>query len=521
MVLNNNKIDDLEIDNLFERIIALYNALMKSFPDLVVILGLEGKIINISRNVQDFYTSKNKDYFIGKNIVELIVPENRNLIEKNLAEALSQGFLKMIEYTFLGDNDIDFIGELSLSLIKDKNDSPNFFIGIIRDITNQKRIESELRDSKQMFQQVMDNIPQLISWKDENSIYMGCNSNFARVAGLEKPAEITGKTDYELPWKITEAESFYEIDQLVMDTKKTEQHIILPQLQADGKQAWLDANKIPLLDLNDKVIGLLSTYEDITNRIKGEEALKKSEKRYREAFNRAEFYKDVFAHDVSNILQGILSSIEMCKLGLSNPHGDTNLSKFYDIIEDQVNRGVKLISNIRKISSIDDMENSFIPIELCKIIKISLENIHYLFPKKTIQTNYEAEFDEIFVIANNLFQDVVDNILHNGVKHNNSPVIEISVSISKLIKDNTNYIRIQFIDNGLGISDTYKSMIFQRGTLDPKNFYRLGLGLSLVKRLVESYDGEIWVEDRVEGDYKKGSKFIILIKEYTILSENK
>ena len=64
MVLNNNKIDDLEIDNLFERIIALYNALMKSFPDLVVILGLEGKIINISRNVQDFYTSKNKDYFI-------------------------------------------------------------------------------------------------------------------------------------------------------------------------------------------------------------------------------------------------------------------------------------------------------------------------------------------------------------------------------------------------------------------------------------------------------------------------
>jgi PAS domain-containing protein len=81
-----------------------------------------------------------------------------------------------------------------------------------------------------MFQLVMDNIPQLISWKDKNSIYLGCNKIFAKVAGLRDPSEIVGKTDYELPWKISEAESFFEIDQLVMDTNKPEQHIILPQL---------------------------------------------------------------------------------------------------------------------------------------------------------------------------------------------------------------------------------------------------------------------------------------------------
>ena len=515
MAFSNNKIDDLEIDNLFERIIALYNALMKTFPDLVVILDLDGKIINISRNVQDFYAMKSKDDLIGKNVIDLIVLDDQKQFKKDLDKALSQGFLKMEEYNFIGENYSIFIGELSLSLIKNKKDEPNFFIGIIRDITDQKKVESELRDNKQMLQLVMDNIPQLISWKDVNSVYIGCNSIFAKVAGLDNPSEITGKTDYELPWKVSETESFFEIDQLVMDTNIPEQHIILPQLQADGKEAWLDANKIPLQNLDGNVVGLLSTYEDITDRLKGEKALKKSEKKYREAYNRAEFYKDVFAHDVSNILQGILSSIEMCKLNLNDTQNKINPVKFYDIIEDQVKRGVTLVSNIRKISSIDDMENSLTSIELCKIIDLSLENVHKTFPKKHIITDYEVHHDAIFVVANNLLQDVIDNILHNAVKHNNNPIIKIAVNISKVIQDEIKYIKLEFTDNGIGISDAQKNTIFQRGALDPRNLYRLGLGLSLVKRLVESYDGKIWVEDRVERDHTKGSKFILMIKEFT------
>jgi PAS domain S-box-containing protein len=512
---SNDKIDDLEIDNLFERIIALYNALMKTFPDLVVILDLTGKIINISRNVKDFYPSKSKENFIGKKVIDLIVPEEQKSFEKDLEKALSQGFLKMVEFNFSGENNSSFIGELSLSLIKNKENEPNFFIGIIRDITNQKKIEHKLKDSKQMFQLVMDNIQQLISWKDKNSTYLGCNKIFARVAGLGNPSEIVGKTDYELPWKVSEAESFFEIDQFVMDTNKPEQHIILPQLQADGKEAWLDANKIPLRNSDGTVVGLLSTYEDITGRLRGQRALKKSEKRYKEAYNRAEFYKDVFAHDVSNILQGILSSIEMCKLGLKDSQGKIDLVKYYDIIETQVNRGVNLVSNIRKISSIDEMENSLTSIDLCKIIEVSLENVLKTFPKKQIETKFDVECEGLFVIANNLLQDVVDNILHNAVKHNDNLIIKIEVKILKLIQENNQYVKIEFIDNGLGISDAYKASIFQRGALDTTSFYRLGLGLSLVKRLVESYDGRIWVEDHIEKDYIKGSKFVLLIKEFT------
>jgi len=513
MVFSNDNKDGMEIDNLFEMIIDLYNALMKTFPDLVVILDLEGNIINASRNIQNFYATESIEDFIGKNMIDFVVSEDREPFKEDLEKAINQGFLKMIEYNFFGANDSRFIGELSLSLIKNKKSEPNFFIGIIRDITNQKGIESELRENKQMFQLVIDNIPQLISWKDVNSTYLGCNSNFARVAGLSTPDEIKNKMDYELPWKVSEAESFFEIDQLVMDTNKSEHNIILPQLQADGKGAWLDANKIPLHDINKKVVGLLSTYEDITERIKAEKTLKKSEKKYKDAYNRAEFYKDVFAHDVNNILQGILSSIELCKLSLKNAQSQLSLEELYDMIEDQVNRGAKLVSNIRKISSINDIENNITPINICNLIDLSLDNIRKMFPKKQIVSQYNTEYDEIYVKANSLLQDVLENILHNAVKHNRNSMIEIQVKILKEVQNKINYIRLEFIDNGLGIPDAQKLTIFQRGTLEASSFNRIGIGLSLVKKLVESYQGRIWVEDKVKGDHSKGSKFILIIKE--------
>jgi PAS domain S-box-containing protein len=515
MVFPDKNIECTEEDRKIEENIDLYDGLIKRFPDLIVVLNFEGNILTISDTIQEMYGTNNKEDFIGKSIVDLVVSEDRESLKNDLLKTLEIGYLKMAEYTFQGKNGSTFLGELSLSVAYDKKKEKQYFLGNIRDITNQKSLENELQESKQMLQLVMDNIPQLISWKDIHSVYLGCNKNFARVAGLSKPSEIEGKTDYELPWKISEAESFYEIDQFVMDTNKLERHIILPQLQADGKEAWLDANKIPLQNLDGNVVGLLSTYEDITNRLKGEQELKRSEKRYRDAYNRAEFYKDVFAHDVSNILQGILSSIEICKFGLKDQHGNINIERLYGIIEDQVSRGVNLVSNIRKISSINDMENSLTSINLGKILEISLENVHKTFPRKQIKTDCVGDYEEIFVVANNLLQDVFDNILHNAVKHNTNPIIEISVVVTKILQDDMKYIKLEFIDNGLGISDAHKTTIFQRGELDTSQFYRLGLGLSLVKRLVESYDGKIWVEDRIKKDYTKGSKFVLLIKEFT------
>ncbi|MHA1823289.1 MAG: PAS domain S-box protein [Promethearchaeota archaeon] len=488
----------------------LYNNLMRNYPDYVLILDLDGKIIEVSDNFFLLFGEENAEIFKGKNLIDYIIDKDKNTFLNQLIKIRENKFIKMEEFIFLKKDGASFIGELSLSIIQAKKGTLDFLLGIMRDITDQKIIEKDLRKSKQMFQLVMDNIPQLISWKDNNSIYLGCNQNFARVAGLNDPAIIIGKSDYELPWKISESESFYEIDQLVMDTDKPEYHIIEPQLQADGKQAWLDTNKIPLHDSRGDVVGILCTYEDITKRVNAERALKNSEKKYREAYNRAEFYKDVFAHDVSNILQGILSSAELCHMQENDP---SDLDKLYDIIENQVNRGANLVSNIRKISSIDDREEHLFPINTCDFIKKAVKGVRKTFPKKKFNFQLNSPSDDIFVRANDLLLDVFQNVIYNAVKHNKSKSVEIDVVIDKKEKEGKPLIQIQFVDNGLGIPDAQKTIIFQRGSIESKSFNRLGLGLSLVKKLIEKYNGQIWVEDKVKGNHTKGSNFVILIEE--------
>ncbi|GAX42690.1 two-component sensor histidine kinase [Tolypothrix sp. NIES-4075] len=138
-------------------------------------------------------------------------------------------------------------------------------------------IENKLRSSEQFLHLVIDSIPQLIFWKDKNSVYLGCNQKFADVAGVGSAENIIGKTDYDLPWKKEETEWFREWDRRVMESDTPELHIIEPQKTADGKHTWVDTNKIPLRDGDGNVVGILGTAEDITERKEIEEALRQSQ----------------------------------------------------------------------------------------------------------------------------------------------------------------------------------------------------------------------------------------------------
>lgn len=143
-----------------------------------------------------------------------------------------------------------------------------------QDITAAKQASDQLRDSQQFLQLVMDNIQTHIFWKDRDGVYLGCNQNFATVAGLETPEEIIGKNDYDLPWTTAESDQYRQCDRRVMETNQPEYHIAETQQTALGKPVWLDICKVPLHNQQGEVIGILGTYEDITERRLTEERLK-------------------------------------------------------------------------------------------------------------------------------------------------------------------------------------------------------------------------------------------------------
>ncbi len=198
------------------------------------------------------------------------------------------------------------------SLFEDET-GKKLLVGTIRDITKNvakyQQVEAELGQSQQLLLLVMDNIPQQIFWKDCNLVYMGCNRNFARVAGVGLPENIIGKTDYDLPWKKEESDWYRECDRRVMESGKPELHIIETQQQGDGKQSWADTNKIPLHDAQGNVIGILGTYEDITERQHAEEALKQSEAKLQLAYAELETLVLVRTKQLAQINEALQAKI--------------------------------------------------------------------------------------------------------------------------------------------------------------------------------------------------------------------
>ncbi len=124
---------------------------------------------------------------------------------------------------------------------------------------------AELQARQDFLQTVIDLelFPLAISWKDSNSVYLGCNRKFAEDAGLDSIEEIVGKTDAELPWG-SQAETYRRADRQTIASNKPKLGSIETFVRADGHSPWIEISKVPLHDLDGNAIGILVMYRDIT-----------------------------------------------------------------------------------------------------------------------------------------------------------------------------------------------------------------------------------------------------------------
>ena len=159
------------------------------------------------------------------------------------------------------------------SVNKDADGRPILMSGTIQDITERKQAEEELSQSREMLRQIIDNIPQQIFWKDLNLNYIGCNSLFAQSAGVGAPAAIVGKTDFDLSWK-DKAETYRADDRSVMDSKTPKLNFEEPLPRPDGSVLTIHTSKVPLIDQEGRVFGVLGIFADITERKQAEEQIR-------------------------------------------------------------------------------------------------------------------------------------------------------------------------------------------------------------------------------------------------------
>jgi len=244
-----------------------------------------------------------------------------------------------------------------------------------------------------------------------------------------------------------------------------------------------------------------------------EERIVQSETRYRLAYNRADFYKDLFVHDINNILQNLEFSLEIIAQEAENQKNGNKITEIVKLAKTQVNRGAELGVNVRKLSDLESGNIKNTSMQVNEILEKAIEYVKTRFLEKKISINIISIDKPTKVYANEVLYDVFRILLNNAIRYNDNPEIEVSIKISKHQEDGKKYVRMEFRDNGIGMPDNMKESIFYKIHEKPKNHKRIGLGLLLVREVIDSSNGAIWAEDRIKGDYKKGTNIIILIPE--------
>jgi PAS domain S-box-containing protein len=239
-------------------------AIVNSSDDAIFSTTREGVIATWNAGAERMYGYAAEE-IKGKSF-STFIPEDRRADLAGIAERLLRGErLVHFEHEDMRKDGSRLQVLLTLSPIKDATGFVTGVSIISRDITERKRAEEELYQSRQMLQSILDTIPQRVFWKDRNMLFLGCNSAFAIDAGLKDPTEIIGKNDYDLAWGET-AELYRADDKLVMEQETPRLNFDEPQNRPDGSLRWLRTNKLPLRDREGEVIGVIGTYEDITER---------------------------------------------------------------------------------------------------------------------------------------------------------------------------------------------------------------------------------------------------------------
>jgi PAS domain S-box-containing protein len=484
-----------------------YRFITENANDLIGVIRKTTKYEYINEIACKKYLGYEYDEIIGKRAIDFIHHDDLEKVFKTIADGKKFGEAEVI-LRFRHKNGNWIWLEVRGKKFIDSNGIPKGLL-IARDITEQKILEQKLKESEKKYRFISENANDLIIIinKDGTIEYVNKDPLF-KIFGY-KPEEVIGRKSSEFIHSDYMGKNGF---QTVEYLKKGKTYIELRALHKKNYYKPVEVGISLFIDVNNDVKQLV-ILRDITERKKTELLLKSSESKYREAYKRVEFYKDLFTHDVINIFQAISSSVDLFKILNKNLKFPKESEDILNIIKSQTNRGNQLVANVRTLSRLDEAEIVIKSTELYRTLENCIKYVKESFFEKEVRIYYNFISHEIYVSANDLLADVFENIFINAIKYNSNEIIEIKIKISRIVEDKRIYIKMEFKDNGIGIQDSRKGLIFQRDALEQKGKKGMGLGLSLVAKTMEKYYGKIWVEDRIPGDYTKGSNFILLIPE--------
>jgi PAS domain S-box-containing protein len=374
------------------------------------------------------------------------------------------------------------------------------------EIEIRKNIEKELNKKLTLLQSLMDTAPSPIFFKDLNHRYIGCNRAYEDTMGIRN-SELIGKTVYDI------------LDQNTADVLRKKDNELIANL---GKQIYEEAinfpdgsvrnfifNKVVFTDESGVPMGIVGVMTDVTDKKEAGELKENINQMLETDKMKTEFFSNI-SHELRTPLNVILGSVQLVELYLSKGQYYNTMDKIIRNIatmKQNCFRLMRIVNNLIDISKIDAKAFE-LHLRNCNIVNVVREitlSVSDYIENKGIRLEFNTDIEEkVMACDDEKIERIMLNLLSNAIKFTPKGG-EIFVNICN--RDNGICIKVQ--DNGVGIPENKQNLIFQRFCQVDEMFTRQhegsGIGLNLVKSLVEMHGGTIAFESKMG----IGTQFII------------
>ena len=352
----------------------------------------------------------------------------------------------------------------------------------------------QLLKSRNILRTVFDHIPESFYLVDTEYKLEAINLSRANRVG-KPPRELVGKTCYEVLFGLSAPCA----ECIVPHTLETGTSSYVNGLRRGGEKSpreW-DISSYPVMDKNGKIQEVILLEQDITERHKLEAELIQSEK----LIAVGQLAAGV-AHEINNPLTSILANAQLILLDLDP--SQTDLIESVKLIEMAGIRATNVVKNLQGLVRKEDYE--FLPVDLNESIQSSLMLVSHEFISRQISIRFTRGEDMPMILASaNHLQGIWINLLMNAIEAIGDKKGEIKIDT---LYDGENFY-VEIKDTGAGINEENLDRIFEPFFSTKKTGQGTGLGLSLVKRIIQAHAGQILVESSPGN----GARFTIVLPE--------
>ncbi|OPJ63321.1 sensor histidine kinase [Clostridium chromiireducens] len=506
MEFNNNFLID-ELQRVGK--VGIFNYDIKN--DVMTISDITCELLGISNE----YMRNKRDWL---NIVHLSQREEFHLYFEEIINT-GKDFNK--EYRIARQNEeIELWIEVKGKVYFDEHSIPKILSGTIHDISELKKSEErykklymEFQEKEALLVSLINSIPDMIYYKDINGVYLGCNKALENFVGMNQE-DIIGCTDYDI-FEREIADSFRKMD-LKMIHK--EEHFIYEEWvkYPNGRQVLCNTLKTPYYDSQGNILGSIGVSRDITGISKKEELQKRIEEKRKRVNElkeadriKTEFFVNI-SHELRTPINVIFSATQMEEIMLKSYLSDSASEDNFKYVKMMKQNCYRLLRLIENLIDITKFENGYYSLnrsnhDIISLIEEVVSSVAGYIENKDISIIFDTDVEEkIIALDPEKIERIILNLLSNSVKFTPS-----GGSISVKIQDHKDNVCIKIKDTGSGIPEDKLESIFDRFVQVDKSLNRShegsGIGLSIVKSLVEQHGGKIFVKSKES----QGTEFIL------------